>query len=197
MVSAERKTASGEICNNVKRVAQEQKRTHGSQHDEVARIQAVTQQVLGNPDVMAPERLEGPELLVKPGYLSVREFGSQIAKSGLYRTKFLENCNANRFSELNFKHQHGRAPRTWPRCGRYTIDYARTSDLVRNAPFSPMGDTIRRVSRMGGKVVGFSVSTGVRGSDGEAGPTSPTAPRRAPPTAADRLDRLVPDRAPS
>jgi len=34
----------------------------------------------------------------------------QVAKSGLYRAKFFENCNAYRFIEINFKHLLGRAP---------------------------------------------------------------------------------------
>jgi phycoerythrin-associated linker protein len=66
--------------------------------------------VLGNQYVMASERLEGPESLFKRGYLSVREFVRQVAKSGLYKAKFFENCNAYRFIELNFKHLLGRAP---------------------------------------------------------------------------------------
>ena len=53
--------------------------------------------------------------------------------------------------------------------GLNNIDYARTSDVVMNVPFSRMGDTMRRVSRMGGKIVGVSVSTGVGGADGEGG----------------------------
>jgi phycoerythrin-associated linker protein len=59
---------------------------------------------------MKSERLEGPESLFKRGYLSVRELVRQVAKSGLYRQKFFENCNAYRFIELNFKHLLGRAP---------------------------------------------------------------------------------------
>jgi phycoerythrin-associated linker protein len=70
----------------------------------------VYQQVLGNQYVMASERLEGPESLFKRGYLSVREFVRQVAKSGLYRSKFFESTNPYRFIELNFKHLLGRAP---------------------------------------------------------------------------------------
>jgi phycoerythrin-associated linker protein len=40
----------------------------------------------------------------------VREFVRQVAKSGLYKQKFFENCNPYRFIELNFKHLLGRAP---------------------------------------------------------------------------------------
>ena len=84
--------------------------TTGSSDDKAALIRAVYQQVLGNQYVMASERLEGPESLFKRGYLSVREFVRQVAKSGLYRKKFFESTNAYRFIELNFKHLLGRAP---------------------------------------------------------------------------------------
>jgi phycoerythrin-associated linker protein len=78
--------------------------------DKTALIRAVYKQVLGNQYLMASERLEGPESLFKRGYLSVREFVRQVAKSGLYKAKFFENCNSYRFIELNFKHLLGRAP---------------------------------------------------------------------------------------
>ena len=84
--------------------------TTGSSEDKAALIRAVYQQVLGNQYVMASERLEGPESLFKRGYLSVREFVRQVAKSGLYRKKFFESTNPYRFIELNFKHLLGRAP---------------------------------------------------------------------------------------
>ena len=53
--------------------------------------------------------------------------------------------------------------------GMNNIDYSRTSDVVMNVPFPRMIDTMRRVSRMGGKIIGVSVSTGVGGADGAAG----------------------------
>jgi phycoerythrin-associated linker protein len=84
--------------------------TTASSDDKAAVIRAVYLQVLGNQYVMASERLEGPESLFKRGYLSVREFVRQVAKSGLYRKKFFESTNPYRFIELNFKHLLGRAP---------------------------------------------------------------------------------------
>ncbi|CAK6701088.1 phycobilisome rod-core linker polypeptide [Synechococcus sp. CCY9201] len=84
--------------------------TNGTEVDKSTLIRAVYQQVLGNQYIMESERLEGPESLFRRGYLSVREFVRQVAKSGLYRQKFFENCNAYRFIELNFKHLLGRAP---------------------------------------------------------------------------------------
>ncbi len=83
---------------------------NGSDNDKAVLIRAVYKQVLGNQYVMASERLEGPESLFKRGYVSVRELVRQVAKSGLYKSKFFENCNPYRFIELNFKHLLGRAP---------------------------------------------------------------------------------------
>ncbi len=84
--------------------------TNASENDKAILIRAVYRQVLGNQYLMKSERLEGPESLFKRGYLSVREFVRQVAKSGLYKQKFFENCNPYRFIELNFKHLLGRAP---------------------------------------------------------------------------------------
>jgi phycoerythrin-associated linker protein len=84
--------------------------SNATENDKAALIRAVYKQVLGNQYVMASERLEGPESLFRRGYLSIREFVRQVAKSGLYKGKFFENCNAYRFIELNFKHLLGRAP---------------------------------------------------------------------------------------
>jgi phycoerythrin-associated linker protein len=81
-----------------------------SDQDKTALIRSVYQQVLGGQYVMENERLEGPESLFRRGYLSVREFVRQVAKSGLYRDRFFTNCNPYRFIELNHKHLLGRAP---------------------------------------------------------------------------------------
>ena len=78
--------------------------------DKANLIRAVYQQVLGRQYVMASERLEGPESLFRRGYLSVREFVRQVAKSSLYKDRFFTNSNPYCFIELNFKHLLGRAP---------------------------------------------------------------------------------------
>ena len=78
--------------------------SNSSEADKELIIRSVYRQVLGNQYVMKSERLDGPESLFKRGYLSVRELVRQVAKSGLYRAKFFENCNPYRFIELNFKH---------------------------------------------------------------------------------------------
>ena len=81
-----------------------------SQEEKQALIRAVYKQVLGNQYVMESERLTQAESLFKNNALSVREFVRTVAKSGLYRSKFFENCNPYHFIELNHKHLLGRAP---------------------------------------------------------------------------------------
>jgi phycoerythrin-associated linker protein len=76
-------------------------------------IQAVYRQVLGNAYVMESERAVVPESQFKRGELSVREFVRAIAKSDLYRSRFLENAPHYRVTELNFRHLLGRAPNSF------------------------------------------------------------------------------------
>lgn len=73
-------------------------------------IDAVYRHVLGNDYVMASERLSGLESLLTNGTLSVRDFVRAIAKSDLYKVKFLYPNFQTRVIELNFKHLLGRAP---------------------------------------------------------------------------------------
>jgi phycocyanin-associated rod linker protein len=73
-------------------------------------IQAVYRQVLGNDYLMQSERLIGLESLLTNGQLTVREFIRAVAKSDLYKTKFLYPHFQTRVIELNFKHLLGRAP---------------------------------------------------------------------------------------
>ncbi|NJN48502.1 MAG: photosystem I reaction center subunit XII [Alkalinema sp. RL_2_19] len=73
-------------------------------------INAVYRQVLGNAYVMESERMAVPESQFKLGQLSVREFVRAIAKSDMYRTRFVENAPHYRVTELNFRHLLGRAP---------------------------------------------------------------------------------------
>lgn len=84
--------------------------SYGSEQDTKAILRAVYQQVLGQQYVMASERLNGAESLFRNGVLNVRELVRTVAKSGLYRSRFFENCNPYRFIELNHKHLLGRAP---------------------------------------------------------------------------------------
>jgi phycocyanin-associated rod linker protein len=73
-------------------------------------IQAVYRQVLGNDYVMAAERLSATESLLCNGSITVRDFVRAVAKSELYKSKFLYNSFQTRVIELNFKHLLGRAP---------------------------------------------------------------------------------------
>jgi len=73
-------------------------------------IQAVYRQVLGNDYIMQSERLTSLESLLANGQLTVRDFVRAVAKSDLYKTKFLYPHFQTRVIELNFKHLLGRAP---------------------------------------------------------------------------------------
>lgn len=73
-------------------------------------INAVYRQTLGNTYIMESERLTVAESQFKLGKMSVREFVRHVAKSEIYRSRFLDTCPRYRFIELNFKHLLGRAP---------------------------------------------------------------------------------------
>lgn len=73
-------------------------------------INAVYRQVLGNDYIMQSERLTSLESLLTNGQLTVRDFVRAVAKSELYKTKFLYPNFHTRVIELNCKHLLGRAP---------------------------------------------------------------------------------------
>lgn len=73
-------------------------------------INAVYKQVLGNAHIMESERLTVAESQLKRDEISVRDFVRWIAKSELYKSRFIDNCPRYRSHELNFKHLLGRAP---------------------------------------------------------------------------------------
>jgi phycocyanin-associated rod linker protein len=73
-------------------------------------IRAAYRQVLGNDYIMDSERLKGAESLLCNGSITVRDFVRTVAKSELYKSKFLYNNFQTRVIELNFKHLLGRAP---------------------------------------------------------------------------------------
>ncbi|MBE9101529.1 phycobilisome rod-core linker polypeptide [Vacuolonema iberomarrocanum] len=73
-------------------------------------IQAVYRQVLGNDYLMQAERLTSLESLLVDRQIMVRDFVRGVAKSELYRQKFLYPHFQTRVIELNFKHLLGRAP---------------------------------------------------------------------------------------
>lgn len=73
-------------------------------------INAVYRHVLGNDYLMEAERLTALESLLTNGQITVRDFVRSVAKSELYKTKFLYPNFHTRVIELNFKHLLGRAP---------------------------------------------------------------------------------------
>ena len=73
-------------------------------------INAVYRHVLGNDYIMASDRLTAMESLLANGQLSVRNFVRALAKSELYKNKFLYPHFQTRVIELNCKHLLGRAP---------------------------------------------------------------------------------------
>ena len=85
-------------------------RSNASPNDAQAVIYAVYRQVLGNDYLMQSERLTQLESLLTNGALTVRDFVRAVAKSDLYKTKFLYPNFQTRVIELNFKHLLGRAP---------------------------------------------------------------------------------------
>ncbi|MDS3861263.1 phycobilisome linker polypeptide [Thermosynechococcaceae cyanobacterium BACA0444] len=85
-------------------------RSSWSDDDVEAVIQAVYRQVLGNDYLMQSERLASAESLLRNGKITVREFVRAVAKSDLYKNKFLYNSFQTRVIELNYKHLLGRPP---------------------------------------------------------------------------------------
>lgn len=73
-------------------------------------IRAIYKQVLGNAHIMESEHLTVVESQLIYGSISVREFVRTLAKSELYKSRFIDNSPRYRSHELNFKHLLGRAP---------------------------------------------------------------------------------------
>ncbi|MFN9859819.1 MAG: phycobilisome rod-core linker polypeptide, partial [Pseudanabaena sp.] len=64
-------------------------RPNFSQDDVKVVINAVYRHVLGNDYILAADRLVGLESLLTNGQITVREFVRAVAKSELYKSKFL------------------------------------------------------------------------------------------------------------
>jgi len=73
-------------------------------------IRAVYRHVFGNDYIMKSERLVSLESLLCNRSISVKDFVRGLAKSELYKTKFLYPNFQTRVIELNIKHLLGRAP---------------------------------------------------------------------------------------
>ncbi|MGF1589503.1 MAG: phycobilisome rod-core linker polypeptide [Pleurocapsa sp.] len=84
-------------------------RPNWTQADAKEVINSVYRQVLGNDYIMQSERLTATESLLCNGSLTVRDFVRAVAKSELYKTKFLYGNFQTRVIELNLKHLLGRA----------------------------------------------------------------------------------------
>lgn len=85
-------------------------RPRRSEEDLQAVIRAAYRQVLGNDYIMDSERLTYAESQLRQGNVTVQDFVRAIAKSDLYKSKFLYPNSNNRFIELNYKHLLGRPP---------------------------------------------------------------------------------------
>lgn len=81
-----------------------------SDQDKEVVIRALYKQVLGNAYVMESERLAVAESQLKMGNINVAEFVGRLAKSDLYKSRFIDNYPRYRVHELNFIHLLGRAP---------------------------------------------------------------------------------------
>ena len=87
--------------------------TNSSAEEKETLIKTIYRQILGNAYVMESERAIVAESQFQRGELSVRDFIRQVAKSDLYRSRFVDNCPRYRSIELNFKHFLGRAPESY------------------------------------------------------------------------------------
>ena len=86
---------------------------HNSTQDIEVVIRAIYKHVLGNAHIMESERLAVPESQLRNGDLTVRDFVRVLAKSDLYKSRFIDNAPRYRCHELNFKHLLGRAPESY------------------------------------------------------------------------------------
>lgn len=85
-------------------------RPNWTQADAQQVIQAIYRQVFGNDHLMQAERQIELESQLINGQLIVRDFIRALAKTELYKIKFLYPHFHTRVIELNFKHLLGRAP---------------------------------------------------------------------------------------
>lgn len=134
-----------------------------SEEDLRAVIRAAYRHVLGNDYVMESERLVGAESQLRQGNIPVREFVRAIAKSDLYKNKFLFRNSNTRFIELNYKHLLGRAPYTEDEVN-YHLNLYNTKGY--DDEIDSYIDSVEYETSFGNNIVpyytGFSVDAGVR-----------------------------------
>lgn len=87
-----------------------ERRPNATQGEIQTVIRAIYRQVLGNDHLMESDRQTDLESLLAAGQLSVRDFVRALAKSEIYKSKFLYPHFQTRVIELNCKHLLGRAP---------------------------------------------------------------------------------------
>ncbi|MBE9182141.1 phycobilisome linker polypeptide [Oculatella sp. LEGE 06141] len=126
-------------------------------------IRAAYRQVLGNDYVMESERLTNPESQLRRGNITVRDFVRAIAKSELYKNKFLYRNSNTRFIELSYKHLLGRAPYEESEVNYHLNIY---NEKGYDAEIDSYIDSVEYEQNFGNNVVpyyrGFSVDPGVR-----------------------------------
>ncbi|XGV95105.1 MAG: phycobilisome rod-core linker polypeptide [Leptolyngbya sp. BL-A-14] len=126
-------------------------------------IRMAYRQVLGNDYVMASERLTTAESQLRQGNITVRDFVRAIAKSDLYKNKFLFPNSNTRFIELNYKHLLGRAPYTEDEVN-FHLNLYNTKGY--DTEIDSYIDSVEYENSFGNNVVpyytGFSVDSGVR-----------------------------------
>ena len=134
-----------------------------TEDDVQAVIRAAYRQVLGNDYIMKSERLVNAESQLRQGNITVREFIRAIAKSDLYKNKFLFSNSNTRFIELNYKHLLGRAPYTEDEINYHLNLY---NEKGYDAEIDSYIDSTEYEDGFGNNVVpyyrGFSVEPGVR-----------------------------------
>lgn len=134
-----------------------------TEDDLQAVIRAAYRQVLGNDYIMASERLTYTESQLRQGNITVREFVRAIAKSELYKTKFLYSNSNTRFIELNYKHLLGRAPYEEDELNYHLNLY---NEKGYDAEIDSYIDSIEYETKFGNNIVpyyqGFSVAPGSR-----------------------------------
>lgn len=134
-----------------------------SEDDVQAVMRAAYRQVLGNDYIMKSERLTNAESQLRQGNITVREFVRAIAKSDLYKKKFLFPNSNTRFIELNYKHLLGRAPYTEDEVNHHLNLY---NNKGYDAEIDSYIDSVEYEDAFGNNVVpyyrGFSVDPGVR-----------------------------------
>src|SRR6476619_1454046 len=134
-----------------------------SEDDLQAVIRAAYRQVLGNDYIMKSERLVNAESQLRQGNITVREFVRAIAKSDLYKNKFLFPNSITRVIELNYKHLLGRAPYSEDEINYHLNLY---NEKGYDAEIDSYIDSTEYEDSFGNNVVpyyrGFSVEPGVR-----------------------------------